>query len=237
MVIIVNILICDDDEISIQESYNILTEYAIKNRLNFNIETRTNSLEVLNSKDCYDIALLDIEMPYVTGLTLISHLNEINKNIQIFIITSYSCYLDNAIDLNVFRYINKPIDKERFFRGLDIAVEKYNSNRQIITLDNGIFTRMVTVSDIIFITIEKRKVVFVTKNGSLYSNQKLSYWAEQLAEFDNLVSTHHSYIVNLDYVIDFDRTEVLLRCGSNNYTAPLSQRNYTSFKKTYFASL
>ena len=232
-----NVLICDDDEFAIKESYNILLEYATKNDLKFDVEISSDSVKILRSKKHYDIALLDIEMPYVTGLTLISHLNEINKHIQIFIITSYSCYLDNAMDLNVFRYINKPIDKERFFRGLDIAIEKYNSNRQIITLDNGNFTRTITISNILFITIEKRKVVFVTKKGNYYSNQKLSYWAEQLAEFENIVSTHHSYIVNLDYVVDFNKTGVSLKCGNSNYTVPLSQRNYSAFKKTYYASL
>ena len=74
-----------------------------------------------------DIVFLDIEMPGLNGIYVGNELKNKNPNIIIFIVTSYSEYLDDAMRFHVFRYLSKPVDPNRLFRNLKDAIELYNT--------------------------------------------------------------------------------------------------------------
>ena len=181
------------------------------------------------------MSFIDIEMPKVNGLTLSAQLKKVNSNIIIFIITSHESYLDDAMDLDVFRYLSKPIDKDRFFRALNTAINYFHSNTQIITLEYYDECYSVFTSDIVYVTIENRKAVIITRQKKYYTNQKLSYWKEKLKGYDYFAQPHYSYLVNLRYVSDFNKTQLNIKVDSKTETLPISQRNYSNFKKAYFA--
>ena len=98
------VLICDDDKCIVDEIKNNLNTFSDKHRIVFDIDLFYNGVELLNSNISYDMAFIDIEMPLVNGLTLSAQLKKVNSNIIIFIITSHDAYLDDAMDLDVFRY-------------------------------------------------------------------------------------------------------------------------------------
>ena len=50
-------------------------------------------------------------MDGINGIEAGKCLRNNNKNIVLFIITSYMGYLDDAMDEGVFRYINKPLER------------------------------------------------------------------------------------------------------------------------------
>ena len=66
-------------------------------------------------------------MPGMNGIYVGNELKKRNDNIIIFIVTSYSEYLDEAMRFHVFRYLSKPLDKQRFFRNMKDAVDLYNT--------------------------------------------------------------------------------------------------------------
>lgn len=228
------VLICDDDKLIVDEISKNLNAFTDKHKIAFDIDRFYSGINLLKSNVSYDMAFIDIEMPQVNGLTLSAQLKKLNSNIIIFIITSYDAYLDDAMDLDVFRYLSKPIDNDRFFRALNVAINYYHSNTQIITLEYydecySVFTR-----DIMYITIENRKAVIITRQKKYYTNQKLSYWKEKLKGYDYFAQPHYSYLVNLRYVSDFNKTQLNIKMDLKNKTLPISQRYYSSFKKAYF---
>lgn len=58
-------------------------------------------------------------MQGVNGIYVGSELKKQNENTIIFIVTSYMEYLDDAMRFQVFRYLSKPLDSQRFFRNMD----------------------------------------------------------------------------------------------------------------------
>ena len=229
------VLICDDDKCIVDEIKNNLNTFSDKHRIVFDIDLFYNGVELVGSNISYDMAFIDIEMPQVNGLTLAAHLKAFNPNIIIFIITSHESYLDDAMDLDVFRYLSKPIDNDRFFRALNTAINYYHSNTQIITLEYYDECYSVFTCDIVYVTIENRKAVIITRQKKYYTNQKLSYWKEKLKEYDYFAQPHYSYLVNLRYVSGFNKTQLNIEADSQKITLPISQRNYSKFKKSYFA--
>lgn len=228
-------MICDDDKYIADEIQSKLTEFTDKHKIYFDIDVFYNGVAPMKSDASYDMAFIDIEMPQVNGLTLSTQLKKVNSNIIIFIITSHESYLDDAMDLDVFRYLSKPIDNDRFFRALNTAINYYHSNTQIITLEYYDECYSVFTSDIVYITTEERKAVIITRQKKYYTNKKLSYWKEKLKDYDYFAQPHYSYLVNLRYVSDFNKTQLNIKVDLKTETLPISQRNYSNFKKAYFA--
>ena len=65
----------------------------------------------------------------MNGIYVGNTLKKANKDVIIFVVTSYSEYLDDAMRFHVFRYLSKPLDRQRFFRNMkDDDITKYVTN-------------------------------------------------------------------------------------------------------------
>lgn len=87
------------------------------------------------SKEAPDIAIVDINMPKMNGLDLISLLNENNISCKYIILTGYDEfeYAQKAIKLNVFDYILKPINYENLEKCLrNLSAQIYSERQQTL---------------------------------------------------------------------------------------------------------
>ena len=200
-----NVLICDDDLKIVQQIKNFLLKLSKQSTYNFDITCFSNGDSILDKQIKTDFAFIDIEMPGVNGLSVTKHLQTLNPNIIVFIVTSFQGYLDDAMDLKVFRFLSKPIDENRFF-----------------------------TIDILYLTIENRKTKLVTKTQEFISNKKFDYWKNRLKSYGYFAQSHYSYIINLKNVTDFNKNEITLSFNSKKTTVPISRSFYASFKKAFY---
>ena len=122
------ILICDDDPLMIEQLKKYCKSFFDKLHVKCpELSCFSDGESLLADKGDKDILFLDIEMPGMNGIYVGNELKKANSGIIIFIVTSYSEYLDEAMRFQVFRYLSKPIDKQRFFRNMKDAVELYNT--------------------------------------------------------------------------------------------------------------
>ena len=226
------IAICDDDELFIEQLDHYLTEYFGRNKLKQpEIHTYTSGEALLKETTSFDIIFLDIEMSGQNGIYVGKRLKEKYPKLIIIIITSFAEYLDDAMRFQVFRYLSKPIDKNRLFRNMKDAVTMYSYSDKKIILETKEGTAIISASDIIFIEAKGRKIIVYAKDGSHYvSIHNMNYWMEAL-DLPDFFRTHRSYIVNLEYVSFFDHS--LIHLCENKYTAYLTRRKYTDFKAAY----
>ena len=225
-------IVCCDDDINIG---NQLKEY-----LHLYFESITapfpefcffNSGEdLLKCADEIDIAFLDVEMPGLNGIQLGEELKRRYPNIIIFIVTSYPDYLDDAMRFQVFRYLSKPIDKNRLFRNMKDALFKYSTLSRKIQIETKNQVTMVYTRDIVLVEAKERKVFVYTKDKIYESIQKMDFWIEKLPS-NSFFQSHRSYIVNLRFVSHFDNT--LIHLCNDRFTAYLTRRKYVSFKNAY----
>ena len=104
--------------------------------------------EVYEAKDgqegleCYedhkpDMIITDIEMPRLNGLTMVKKIRKSDKSTPpIIITTAYTDteYLMQAVELQLIKYIVKPINSKKLSEALNLLVEHLNIN-SIITID------------------------------------------------------------------------------------------------------
>lgn len=227
------IIFCDDDPMVIEQLLSYVSEFFAQlggKKVEFAYYSSGDAL--LNAKVRADIAFLDVEMPGVSGIHVGAKLKELNPNIKIFIVTSYPDYLDEAMRFQVFRYLSKPIDKNRLFRNLKDAVYQYNmeSREFPIITNEGVFVRR--AEEIICVEATQRKVLVHTIDGALQSTQNMEYWRQTLA-LPCFYMTHRSYVVNLHFVNSIRKDTILLKYRGREMIAYLTKRMYVAFKDTY----
>lgn len=230
---IVRVIFCDDDPRILEQLRSYASEFfaQLGGKMPEFAYYRSGD-EVLAAKDRADIAFLDVEMPGVSGIHVGARLKEWNPNIKIFIVTSYPDYLDEAMRFQVFRYLSKPIDKNRMFRNLKDAVYQYNIESRefpIVTYD-GVYARR--AEEIICVEAVGRKVLIHTTDEILQSTQTMEHWRQTMT-LPCFYMTHRSYIVNLHFVNSICKDTILLKYREKELTAYLTRRRYTAFKDAF----
>lgn len=152
----------------------------------------------------------------------------------VFVVTSYSEYLDEAMRFHVFRYLSKPLDKQRFFRNLKDALAYYNSITLKIPVETKQAVYSFPASQIIAIEAQGRKVIVHTARQDFDSIHNMNYWLEKLPQ-NSFFQTHRSFIVNFEHIVDFDHSTVHL--SNPQITAYLTRRKYSSFRNAYLLYL
>ena len=228
------ILICDDDVLIIEQ----LQKYIINFFENIGVKCPelvcfSDGESLLSDKGEKDILFLDIEMPGINGIYVGNELKRANNNIIIFIVTSYFEYLDEAMRFHVFRYLSKPLDKQRFFRNMKDAVDLYNAITIKIPVETKQGMHTLPVSSVIAIEAQGRKITVHTTLCDFESIHNMQYWLELLPK-NRFFQTHRSFIINFEHVTDFDRNLVHM---SDNQPAYLTKRKYSSFKQAYLLYL
>ena len=168
-------------------------------------------------------------MDGINGIEAGKCLRNNNKNIVLFIITSYMGYLDDAMDEGVFRYINKPLERPVIMRGLHKALLlcsksqskkiniEYNGNNTIIEQDSIICIESL---------VRKR---YIRTDTELYTSLKsLSYWQNVLDE-DKFFLVNKSCIVNIDRVVIF--TDKCVELKGREEPIDISREKRADFKQ------
>lgn len=231
----IKVLVCDDDSFVAEKVKGFIDE--IKNNYNFglNITVTTDAKAQSEKNEMYDIAVLDIDMPDVNGLELAEKLKEVNPDVVVIMLTSFSEYLDSAMRISVFRFLSKPVDKERFVRNFIEAVEAYKAISKTIIVEKSDGVYVIRTKDILYIETARFGSVIVTKKAHIKTKRKPVEWYELMGCPAFFASPHSSYFVNLQNVVSFDKHSVTFD-GKDGYMKVecVAQRRYTEFKKDFF---
>ena len=229
------IAICDDDILIIEQlKCYIKTFFESKNIKCPEIISFPSGESLLADKEDKDILFLDIEMSGINGIYVGQELKKANDRIIIFIVTSYPEYLDEAMRFHVFRYLSKPLDRQRFFRNMKDAVDLYNTITVKVPIETKQGIHILPASSIIMIEAQGRNVIVHTTLHDFKSVHNMQYWLELLPK-NCFFQTHRSFIVNFEHVTDFDHS--LVHMAGSQFHAYLTKRKYSAFKEAYLLYL
>lgn len=229
------ILVCDDDALMVEQIKKCIKNFFERNRLKCpEVVCFFDGESLLADTGDKDILFLDIEMPGMNGIYVGNELKKANNRIIIFIVTSYSEYLDAAMRFHVFRYLSKPLDKQRFYDNMKDAIDLYNTMTVKLPVETRQGIHTFPASSIISVEAQGRKVIVHTTQSDFESIHNMHYWVELLPK-NCFFQTHRSFIINFEHVTDFDHT--LVHMANGQFHAYLTKRKYSSFKKSYLLYL
>ena len=151
-----------------------------------------------------DIIFLDIQMPQLSGLELVSTLTHAPK---IIFTTAFAEFALQSYELDAADYLLKPIKFERFIKAVNKALPVSNASPvietpPIIPKENDTFLyfradrKMVKVvlKDILYIESLKDYVKIITTNGQVITKYAMAALEAMLPSAD-FIRIHRSYIV------------------------------------------
>jgi two-component system LytT family response regulator len=228
-------LIVDDEPLA----RNLLTDYVSKVpslQLLQACASPLAAIEVLRSNPV-DLLFLDIQMPEITGISL---LRTLQKRPLVVLTTAYSEYALEGYDLDVVDYLLKPVTFERFLRAVEKAGQRLTptappsvqaarteptEQQPFVFVKDG--TKLVKVrwADILYVEGLKDYVTIHTRQQKIVTLQRLKTLEEQLPT-DKFIRIHHSYIVAVDAIDVVHKGEVQI----GNVTLPVSDSYRKQFK-------
>lgn len=162
-----------------------------------------------------DLLFLDIEMPRMSGLDLLSTLQNPPK---VIITSAYEQYALKGYEFDVVDYLLKPISFERFLRAVNKVHDQIEKELKSET-DGYVFVKSdkqlikILLKDILFIESLENYVIIYTESSKEIIYVTLKHIAESLP-CDVFLQVHRSYIVNTVQVKAIEGN--MLKIGTHN---------------------
>lgn len=134
------IALCDDAEDQLDQTAALLRAY-LQSRpcLNGRLETFRSGGALLaraESDKGFDLYVLDILMPELSGIDTGRRLRALGEGGEIIYLTSSNDFAADSYDVRAFFYLLKPVADEKLFKVLDGAIEKLNQRRNSSVIVN-----------------------------------------------------------------------------------------------------
>ena len=201
------ICICDDDK----NIHITLKSYLTENIIS-EIKDCYSAEELLNAyktDDPFDIIFLDIEMGQTNGIDAAEKIRQNHPKTIIVFVSNYPNYVFESFKAEPLHFIVKPVSAEEFANVFNRAINKYKNLNSSITLKWENERYVVNVDSIKYIEGYRRHIAVYTDNGKFEALGKISDMLNLLSPYD-FVQTHQGFIVNMDYIQRFDKTDVVL---------------------------
>ncbi len=221
---ILKCLIADDEPIARQILENYIKDIP---HLDL-VSSCKNAFEVMEAlqRQVVDVMFLDINMPKLSGISLLKSLRD---KPEVIITTAYPEYAVEGFELSVTDYLLKPFSIERFLQAvikvqqnLD-ASTKENSANSVEIEQTSIFVKSdkkiikLNFDTIYYIEAYGNYIKIFTENMVL-TPQTLSDFIDKLP--NNFLRIHRSYAVNFNHLKLIDGNQIILH---NNAKLPIGK--------------
>ncbi len=232
-----HIAVCDDSIDELSRISTLLEDYNRERNGSVTYEafhSATELLETLNNRQ-FDLLLLDILMPGVTGMEAAKEIRRSDHDLPIIFLTSSREFAVESYRVNAEDYIMKPARKDEIFPSLDKQLIKYTHEEAFLTLKTGGGIVKLPFSQIVFVEVINRKVHFILANGEV--KEAYGYLADYegtLLSDPHFFKPHRSYVVNLRQVTGLDKKGLSTIVGK---TVPVARDIFAKAKAAYMKYL
>lgn len=226
------IAVCDDEKVFRDEITEAI--YAELGRLDTDVKTYENGKELLmelKGKDVPQVCFLDIEMPGKDGLSVAHELKKLYPELPIIFLTSHTERAMEGYEVNAFRFLAKPINREKLVQALNDLKEKLTGRKPILIRSDGEDVLLRT-EDVLYMEAQNNSVRYVLKDEEYIVRAKLTQAEREIEEIsDTFFRIHRGYVVNLRHVKRHTPGTVLV---DNGEELPLARSAAAAFKEKLF---
>ena len=233
----VRIALCDDEVKILDEVVSYINKYEEKKSNQglevFSFDSVKSLVNALDNAKDFDIFVLDVYIGDEMGTALAKEIRKRGIESPIIFLTTSIEHAPQSFETGTLRYLIKPLNPTKFYEALDVALlnaEKLGQRLIKLKTENGM--ESINASHIMCSEAHDH-YQYVT----LYSGEEIKVRLT-VTELFMILSKHGgfirvggSYIINLTYVKNVTRSDVLLY---NNINIPIPRGKYTEIKNAFW---
>ena len=225
-----------DDELSVLNQLQILLDrYRVERNQDMVYGAFQSPVELLAQIERgmrFDILFMDVLMPGLNGIEAAREIRKHDANVKIIFLTSSAEFAVESYGVGAFFYQLKPIWEESFFRLMDSVTEECEKQQHkslILRCKTGI-TRL-ELDRLAYCEVIGRTLIFHGEGGkTLESVGGLDKLSAQLAEYENFLRPHRSFLVNMDYIQSISTRSIVMEDGAE---IPIPHGKFSEVKQRY----
>lgn len=197
----IRIAVAEDELLYAQQLRQFIEDYGRESGNGFEVTVYHDGEELLEGyKAQFDIILLDVEMPFMDGMTAAEHIRKMDPEVVIMFVTNLAQYAIQGYAVNALDYILKPVNYFSFSQRLGRAIQHMKRrSRTYLTINVKGGAMKLETADIYYVESQGHRLLFHTKNGELQSTGAMHKLEESL-EPSGFFRCNNGYLVNLDHV-------------------------------------
>ena len=227
------IAICDDDAIILKtlgKYFGKLNDATIKYDIYNSADTLYRYVEEQGT--VYDVY---IEMQGMNGLELAQKIREKDSNCLIIFLTNYSQYVFSVFEVITFDFLRKPLEYSEFENLIKKIKRYFNITKGVFVFSYRKNSFSIPFEEIYYIEKSGRRAYLYSKDKEYIFNMTLNEIWKQL-DSGAFVAIYPSCIVNLFYVREIVRDELILKTGdklfvSKKYCQEVKKRHLRFIKE------
>lgn len=228
----IRIAICDDDTSAVLLHENVVKSSLQTCGIGYEIVTYTRGRNLLSDitddRFFYDLLLLDIEMPDITGMELSETLKPYLPNVKIIFITSHVEYAIDAYELSIFRYVPKYDLEKRLAAAVADAARLIELEAgQEYTIQTSSRLERIPYKEIYYIQRDGKNASIVSSAGTSKVRKSLQQVYEEL-DAPEFLFIDRGYIVNIIQIMKVSAGMAFLKNGEQ---LPISRSHLQEVKR------
>ena len=228
------IAICDDDLNFISQMKETLMNWE-EHTDQFHLYTFNNGDTLINShsETPFDIILLDILMPFTSGIDVARELRNNDKSAKIVFLTSSPEFAIDSYSVKASNYLLKPLNIEKLYSCLTELFEEISKETQYIYLKTLHAIHKTPLKEIEYLETQNKHVLFrLTNQQTVESIEPLYEYEVKLSLEEGFFKCHRSYMVNMQHIETYTTKEIKMHSG---YRIPIARNRHSEFKEAYFS--
>jgi DNA-binding LytR/AlgR family response regulator len=227
------IAVCDGEIILTSEMESLLLKIAKENNVSVDIDVFFDGKKLTDSiysEEKFDLIYLNIEDE--NDINTAREIRLMNKHTLIICVSSHDKYIRKLFEVDTFRFMDKPIDKELFERYFLDAYLKTYERASCFTYCFKKEVHNISLENIIYFESQGRKIFIHTGEGRRECFfGKINEIEQELKDSQfQFIRTHQSFLVNAMYIKSLLKACVKIRDGRK---LPVSENRRRFVKERY----
>lgn len=232
MMNVIKIAICDDEEKAVALHEKIVKACLQAQGVGYEITTYTQSRNLLcditDDGFFYDLILLDIEMPGISGMELPQRIKSFLPNVKIIFVTSHTEYAIDAFELSIFRYVPKNNLEVKLTAAVTDAAKLIELEAgQEYTIQTANRMEKIPYKDIFYIQRDGKNSSIVSSAGTSKVRKSLQQVFDEL-NTSEFIFIDRGCIVNIIQIMKISDGMVVLKNGEQ---LPISRSHLQEVKQ------
>ncbi|MGN9096927.1 LytR/AlgR family response regulator transcription factor [Flintibacter porci] len=232
MINVIKIAICDDEEKAVALHERIVKVCLQSQGIGYEITTYTQSRNLLcditDDGFFYDLILLDIEMPGISGMEIPQQIKNFLPNVRIIFVTSHTEYAIDAFELSIFRYVPKNNLEVKLTAAVTDAAKLIELEAgQEYTIQTTNRMEKIPYKDIFYIQRDGKNASIVSSAGTAKVRKSLQQVFDELST-PEFIFIDRGCIVNIIQIMKISDGMAVLKNGEQ---LPISRSHLQEVKQ------